>query len=887
MCELQHHEDEDSMSDWKIIESDVLDALKQMPDNSVDAVLTDPPYGIGSREPTVEEIIAYLGGARLDSGGDFMGKKWELPSVEVWREMLRVLRPGGHVLAFGGTRMFDLLVLGVRAGGFEVRDVLMWMYACLDEETEILVDGKWCHYSAATAGRLAMCYDAKRDEFSWRPIENLFVYQHNDTAYRVRSDRTDQVVTRNHRCLVERGGAYTFEFAEDIALQLEARVPILEDVQGLLESIPVYNDRTGGTQQDMRAEMCCINTNRSETPQADERETWNGETHMPVRNRVLAPSCVGEESRDTALLQEVQRARPQEGAIEARAQGSRLAGIQTQEVVDQDVRLRQSGMAWRNNVQTREGQLSRSEVRSMYAGVSVDVYQERIRDGASIGGRNGDWKIANKSGIGTSYQSRSKRQSDRESDALSNEPRPQVVRASRFTRSDLARFEPFHLRGIVWCVSVPTGAFVARRNGKTFITGNSGMPKSLQLDKAIDSYFGAERPVVGTRTLTGNAAIPTKEKGGTYGVGVGSIPAVEVPVTAPATPEAARFEGWGTNLKPCYEPIVLSRKHVEGTIAKNALAHGTGGLNIAGCRIEIEDEIISPFGSPKKSIGGLMNATTEVRPQFEQDALGRWPSNIVFSHCHSDSEDCPPGCPVAQLDAQSGDRPGMSGGGVHAPGYGGGMFGAIDSNSTARNDSGGASRFFFVSKSSRSEREFGCEHLKPKSGAEAVDREEGSAGVNNPRAGAGRTAGKVRNFHPTVKPIRLAKWLATLLLPPPLSRPRRILTPYSGSGSEMIGAMRAGWDEVVGIQRTTSEDEAQYVVIARARLTRWAEVPMSMDEGESVGEARVENKKRDPRQVSLFAMEAMAGAMAMVAGSNVLSCSRRWPISEVSVATSA
>ena len=109
---------------WCVIHGDCLTELRKLPDNSVDSVLTDPPYGLGTREPTVDEIKAYLDGADLDTGGDFMGRKWFMPSVSVWREVYRVLKPGGHVAAFGGTRTYDLISLGLRAAGFEMRDAI-------------------------------------------------------------------------------------------------------------------------------------------------------------------------------------------------------------------------------------------------------------------------------------------------------------------------------------------------------------------------------------------------------------------------------------------------------------------------------------------------------------------------------------------------------------------------------------------------------------------------------------------------------------------------------------------------------------------------------------------------------------------------------------------
>ncbi len=99
--------------------------LRGLPSGSIDAIVCDPPYGLGTKEPTIENIIAYLKGEEaLDTKGDFMGRDWQLPSVECWRECFRVLKPGGHLLAFAGTRTWDLMALGIRAAGFESRDTI-------------------------------------------------------------------------------------------------------------------------------------------------------------------------------------------------------------------------------------------------------------------------------------------------------------------------------------------------------------------------------------------------------------------------------------------------------------------------------------------------------------------------------------------------------------------------------------------------------------------------------------------------------------------------------------------------------------------------------------------------------------------------------------------
>ena len=101
-----------------ILNGDCAEALKTLDDCSIDAVVSDPPYGLGTREPTGPEIDQYLAGANLDTGGDFMGKEWEIPPVRVWLECLRVLKPGGILMAFAGTRTWDIMWAGINAAGF-------------------------------------------------------------------------------------------------------------------------------------------------------------------------------------------------------------------------------------------------------------------------------------------------------------------------------------------------------------------------------------------------------------------------------------------------------------------------------------------------------------------------------------------------------------------------------------------------------------------------------------------------------------------------------------------------------------------------------------------------------------------------------------------------
>lgn len=116
---------------YTILHGDCLDRLKELPDNSVDSCVTDPPYGL-SKEPDIDEVLTkWLAGEPYDHGhGGFMGKAWDsfVPHPDIWKEVFRVLKPGGHALVFAGTRTQDLMTISLRLAGFEVRDVIEWLY---------------------------------------------------------------------------------------------------------------------------------------------------------------------------------------------------------------------------------------------------------------------------------------------------------------------------------------------------------------------------------------------------------------------------------------------------------------------------------------------------------------------------------------------------------------------------------------------------------------------------------------------------------------------------------------------------------------------------------------------------------------------------------------
>lgn len=337
----------------------------------------------------------------------------------------------------------------------------------------------------------------------------------------------------------------------------------------------------------------------------------------------------------------------------------------------------------------------------------------------------------------------------------------------------------------------------------------SGFPKSLDVSKAIDAAAGAVRPVVGTRYAT----------------------------REPATAEAATWSGWGTALKPSHEPIALARKPLARTVAGNVLAHGTGAINVDGCRVGEEVGRRRHGGGEKD---GEFSARWLADGRHALPA-GRWPPNVLLTHDPECAAECAPGCPVAELDRQSGE----AGGGFGVRGAG-----AMDGRTSYAipgqgqvvgfGDSCGASRFFpvfrYVAKPARGERDAGLDDLPARSGGEATDRADGSAGLSSPRAGAGRGGG-ARNHHPTVKPVALMEWLVRLVTPPGGT----VLDPFLGSGTTGCAAVRLGFD-FVGIER-----EPEYAAIADRRIQLAANAPRSKPLGELERAPAA-----DPRQISLF-----------------------------------
>ena len=328
----------------------------------------------------------------------------------------------------------------------------------------------------------------------------------------------------------------------------------------------------------------------------------------------------------------------------------------------------------------------------------------------------------------------------------------------------------------------------------------SGFPKSLNIGKAVDKIQGNEREDSHEVKFSDGAGMGLLDKSSTVGKSY-----TETKGTSP-------YEGYGTALKPAHEPCVLARKPLEKgmTVAGNALKHGTGGLNIDESRVGTRTENESGWSKTgsKASDNRAMSGANYDREPKDEVGLGRFPANLI----HDGSNEVEAVFPQTKSGAMNS---------IAKPNQYNTYGKMYERQVTNPASSGSASRFFYTAKASKSERNAGLEAFEEKDLNDSKNKGNliGSEWVIDPRHKDGGYLSAVRkptaNMHPTVKPLSLTKYLATLIKPPTGGR---LLVPFSGSGSEMIGALQAGWEYVEGVELTD-----EYIPIAEARIKYWLE----------------------------------------------------------------
>ena len=309
------------------------------------------------------------------------------------------------------------------------------------------------------------------------------------------------------------------------------------------------------------------------------------------------------------------------------------------------------------------------------------------------------------------------------------------------------------------------------------------LKKILNLDNRFDDLIDwkeAEREVVGKKTSgigTGKTFAFTDENNKAQ---------KEVDITIPKTEQAKQWEGWGTALKPAHEPIVMARKPFNTSVAENVLTHGTGGINIDDCRVGTgtnkEKKEYIPNDKNKvygKNFGGGEWDKTQ----------GRFPANII----HDGSEEV---LEIFPETKQAKSRTIRNFKGWKNEGN-------LKKHEVYKDDSNSASRFFYCAKASKAERNMGLDDYEEKQVTDGTIRSNQETART-----FGANSAKRKNYHPTVKPIKLMEYLVKLVTP----KEGIVLEPFAGSGTTLIACKQQGFN-YIGIER-----EQEYCDIAEARL---------------------------------------------------------------------
>lgn len=338
----------------------------------------------------------------------------------------------------------------------------------------------------------------------------------------------------------------------------------------------------------------------------------------------------------------------------------------------------------------------------------------------------------------------------------------------------------------------------------------SGFPKSMSLSKGLEA-----------KEKLGNAGTRNKRKieqacdteeytlKQTNNGAMGEMVEATRKQYVPDTDMAKKWDGWGTCLKPAFEPIIVARKPFNGSLIENIEKNGVGGLNIDGCRIDYKGEKPN-IGGRAKHDRGEGYGFKALGDECAANDSGRFPANVILTYDETDKGEVCGGMPDTNSQKTPNDDRENKGksmfiDGVHNP-------------NNSYDDNGSAARYFYCAKASKKDRDNGLIYFENVSGAEISNRKEGSKGLvmeggkQNPYNG--KSSPNNKNFHPTVKPVELMQYLIRLVCP----KGSTILDIFNGSGSTGKAAMFENRERNADYKYIGIELDSEYCKISESRI---------------------------------------------------------------------
>ena len=337
----------------------------------------------------------------------------------------------------------------------------------------------------------------------------------------------------------------------------------------------------------------------------------------------------------------------------------------------------------------------------------------------------------------------------------------------------------------------------------------SGFPKSTNIGLAVDKKNGVESKVIGdgksgsadthTRTMNSKTQSGKEVFGGDYEI-----------------KEAQNeWKGWGTCLKPSFEPIIVARKPLDGTCVENVIKWGVGGLNIDECRIGTEERTYKGMSSHKPEGAGTFRDDNWVPKDIEVTVNGRFPANTILTYDDTDYEEVCGGFPQSKGASSQNN---YSNGSIYRGQSLNESTTKLEGHREWYNDDGSASRYFYCAKASKKDRDEGCQHLSDTTNAVSnqaiAELKRGNDEFSDSKNSTFNKVYTGKNTHPTVKPTELMQYLIRLVTP----NGGTILDPFNGSGSTGKAAMYENRERNKNYTYIGIELTEEYLSVSKARI---------------------------------------------------------------------
>ena len=755
----------------KIINADNIEALKEIDDNSIDSCISDFPYAIEFMGKNWDSAKHWNNGEGIHgqfTGTGYSGKRrpafylntnedgikfydW---CFERAQELMRVMKPGGYVAIFGHPKMNHRMKCAFDDAGFNIVEEIDWLYLCVSSDTSILTKQGWKYYDQVTDDDYVMTLNTEANKCEWQKIDAVHVYNYSGAMHSIKTCDTDQLVTPNHRILYKHKlrkmisgkmhyytGDYEYAEAQNIVPKYGINLPLAARYDGSV--------RIGGA---MAYLIGFILGDGMYHKDCDAISIYQTSSKMDNVNKIRGLlTYLG------IKFSEYVREYSYTDKIDG------LSRCRKKEYIDNYIKKHEDDtyVQYQFYISVDDSKKIRNLIPNI--DLSLDMlewcYEDRLQlvmglidsDGSTKVTKNGTeyyqfWQkdlkfreifqiICFSLGFKTSWNER------KFGVGVSKNSFTQI-RSKYFSKINGKKCLPsVEYDGIVWCVSTKNTNFVARRNNKVFITGNSGMPKCQDVGKLYDRKVGAEREVIETRKGSTGSSVNNHE---TMFDDDAYEWSGEYDITKPATEFSKKWNDWKTDgLKPAHEPITIFKKPMVGTYIENIEQYGCGAMNIGSCRVPISKEDIDMINakSSKNPTTNYSDREDKVYGKFSEDRAseanvdGRFPPNVVFDEFMA-----------KELDSQTGITKSSGGSGeASTKNRARHIYGAFnqEQNENYQNDSlggygdvGGGSRLFPIFKY--------CPKVSP----------------SERKLPSGK-----RNPHVTLKPKELIKWLIKLLTP--------------------------------------------------------------------------------------------------------------------------